>query len=72
MNELTGQENVLRSPLAFIRRVLCLFRSVLREIFDESAYTRFLERHGMPSSHAAYAEFLREREAARERRPRCC
>ena len=46
--------------------------AALREIFDESAYARFLERTGQPSSRAAYADFLRERAASQERRPRCC
>jgi hypothetical protein len=46
--------------------------AALREIFDEAAYARFLERTGQPSSRAAYAGFLRERAASHERRPRCC
>ena len=44
----------------------------LREIFDEAAYTRFLDRNQMSSSPQAYASFLREREAAAARRVRCC
>ena len=46
--------------------------AALREIFDESAYARFLERQGATSSPAAYANFLRESEAAKTQRPRCC
>jgi hypothetical protein len=46
--------------------------SVLREIFDESAYARFLERTGRSSSRAAYWDFLRENECAKSRRARCC
>ena len=46
--------------------------TVLREIFDESAYARFLARRSLVSSPVAYAEFLRETEHARARRPRCC
>lgn len=53
-------------------RALDLLRNVLREIFDESAYARFLERCQLVSSREAYGEFLREGQAARERRPRCC
>ena len=53
---------------AFLQTVL----AVLREIFDESAYARFLASRGVTSSRAAYAEFLRETEHARARRPRCC
>jgi hypothetical protein len=46
--------------------------AALREIFDESAYARFLRRTQMQSSVAAYAAFCREREASQQRRPRCC
>jgi hypothetical protein len=50
------------------RLLLC----ALREIFDESAYSRFLARHGVSSCQRAYAEFLREQEGGRARRPKCC
>jgi hypothetical protein len=53
-------------------RALGVMRSVLREIFDESAYARFLERNKVESSRAAYAGFLRECEGIRARRTRCC
>jgi hypothetical protein len=46
--------------------------ATLREIFDEAAYTRFLARHQIESSPAAYAAFWREHEATKARRPRCC
>jgi len=46
--------------------------ATLREIFDEAAYARFLQRTRMISSQAAYAAFWREREAMQARRPRCC
>ncbi len=46
--------------------------ATLREIFDESAYARFLQRTQMAPSRAAYAAFLREREHSQARRPRCC
>ena len=45
--------------------------NTLREIFDEAAYSRFLQRTEMPSSAAAYAAFWREREA-KAPKPRCC
>ena len=47
-------------------------RSMLREIFDESAYARFLARNRVESSREAYADFLRESERMRARRARCC
>ena len=49
-----------------------IFLAVLREIFDEAAYARFLQRAQMTSSPAAYAAFWRERESAHNRRARCC
>jgi hypothetical protein len=46
--------------------------AALREIFDETAYERFLRRTQMLSSRAAYAAFCRERETGHARQPRCC
>jgi hypothetical protein len=60
-------------PLARVfKRSLAIVRETLQEIFEESAYARFLERRGIPSSREAYANFLRETESSRVRRPRCC
>ena len=55
-----------------MRRVLGLIVDALREIFDESAYARYLERVGGATSRAAYAAFLAEQAKIRERRPKCC
>ncbi|HTS37252.1 MAG TPA: hypothetical protein VMH04_16365 [Candidatus Solibacter sp.] len=49
-----------------------LFIAALREIFDESAYDRFLRRTNSQSSADAYKAFCRERESAQVRRARCC
>jgi len=49
-----------------------LLLSSLREIFDESAYSRFLARHRMSSCRSAYAAFLCEQEEIKARRPKCC
>ena len=46
--------------------------AILREIFDESAYERFLAQHQIRSTAAAYAEFCRDHECIKARRPRCC
>jgi len=46
--------------------------ATLREIFDESAYARFLSRTEMKSSSAAYAAFRHELEEAKARWPKCC
>lgn len=58
--------------LATVRGAFSLIRAALREIFDESAYQRFLDRSRMESSAEAYAIFLKENELAKARRPRCC
>jgi hypothetical protein len=55
-----------------LREAINVVLAALREIFDESAYRRFLERKRMVSSREAYAEFLQEHELLRARQPRCC
>ena len=57
---------------AWLAQTVALFVSCLQEIFDESAYTRFLHSKHVRSSPQAYAEFCRERAATAARRPRCC
>lgn len=52
--------------------VLRLVYATLREVFDESAYARFLARNQVVSSRKAYAAFLVENDRAKARRPRCC
>ncbi len=64
-------ETLLRMRDAF-SRALMLSLATLREIFDESAYSRFLVRHQTHSSPQAYSAFLREQAHARDRRHRCC
>jgi hypothetical protein len=54
------------------KNLVVLAKAMLREIFDESAYQRFLERRQLPSSAAAYGDFRREIEATMARRPKCC
>jgi hypothetical protein len=53
-------------------KILAVVVATLREIFDESAYARFLANHGLSPSPASYAKFLREQEVVQARRPRCC
>jgi hypothetical protein len=57
---------------AAIVRSFKLLAATLREIFDESAYERFLDRTRLQSSPNAYAVFQQENEQAKSRRPRCC
>ncbi len=58
--------------LSSIIRTFAVLVAALREIFDESAYQRFLDRSQMKSSPNAYAIFRKENEQAKSRRPRCC
>lgn len=53
-------------------RMASVSRAILREIFEESAYQRFLDRSRLESSPNAYAIFQQENEQAKSRRPRCC
>lgn len=53
-------------------QALTLSLATLREIFDETAYARFLARHQATSSRQAYSAFLREQAHAKSRRHRCC
>jgi len=55
-----------------LRHACALLLAALREIFDESAYARYLARERLAPSRAAYHGFLRECEAQRQRRQRCC
>lgn len=55
-----------------VRNAARILLAALREIFDESAYARFLHRNEQQSSRESYAAFLRERENAQARKPRCC
>jgi hypothetical protein len=54
------------------RNAVRTFRATLREIFDESAYDRFLVRTQASRSTASYRAFTRERDAAMLKKPRCC
>jgi hypothetical protein len=55
-----------------LRQITTTLMAALREIFDESAYMRFLSRNRISSSPRAYAAFLREQENAKARLPKCC
>jgi hypothetical protein len=59
----------------FLQRVASAMRTLLatvREIFDESAYDRFLLRTRASRSIASYRQFVQERDAAMLKKPRCC
>ena len=63
---------LVRKVVGILQRVGDILLSALREIFDESAYARFLAREQRASSPEAYASFWKEQETARARRPKCC
>jgi hypothetical protein len=54
------------------QRTIRILWATLREIFDESAYERFLGRKNISSSPRAYAAFRQEFEETKMRRPKCC
>jgi hypothetical protein len=58
--------------MSYVVHTVRVLLAILREIFDEAAYERFLRRAQIESSSAAYAAFCRERESIHERRPKCC
>ena len=58
--------------LVGLRNAWDILRSALREIFDESAYDRFLLRTNSAQSVASYRAFEREREDSIAQKPRCC
>ena len=62
-----GRQESVRSCAESVFEIIV---AALREIFDEAAYLRFLERHQIASSPEAYAHFIEERDPASK--PRCC
>jgi hypothetical protein len=54
------------------RNAAKLMWAILREIFEESAYARFLAREQVCASRKSYAAFLQEQEQSKARRLRCC
>jgi len=63
---------VTSALLSRVHRALQIAHAILSEIFDESAYSRFLRRRDLTPSRDSYAQFLRENDGARARRVRCC
>jgi len=62
----------MKRGIKAIRHFIATALAMLREIFDEAAYARFLRQAGVASSREAYAAFRREFEEAKVRRPKCC
>lgn len=56
----------------YVRSFFQVLLATLREIFDENAYQRFLQRTHQVASVQSYRDFQREREIGLATRPRCC
>ena len=67
--ERSGDQVIARDRVIEIIQTI---KATLREIFDESAYDRFLLRTNASRSVASYRDFTRERDAAMLKKPRCC
>jgi hypothetical protein len=70
--EASSDKAMAHAILAVTVRSFKVLVAALQEIFDESAYQRFLDRSAMQSSVDAYAAFQQANEQAKSRRPRCC
>jgi hypothetical protein len=57
---------------ALFKKAIRTLGAALCEIFDESAYDRFLLRTNASRSIASYHEFTRERDASMVKKLRCC
>jgi hypothetical protein len=63
---------VRKSGDRYLQNAWSILRAAFQEIFDESAYERFLLRTKTLRSQESYRAFMREREAAMVKKPRCC
>lgn len=68
----SGDRTAASQSTLSVRRALQVAIAVLREIFDEGAYDRFLVRTQASRSVGSYRDFWRDREEATAQRPRCC
>ena len=74
----TGFSRVVRRKLkwalapAFLIKAIRILGATLHEIFDESAYDRFLRQTNATRSVPSYRAFTQERDAAMLKKPRCC
>ena len=58
--------------MSWLLQVAQIFLAMVREIFDEASYARFLRQEQMESSPQAYSAFWRDRERGYSCRPKCC
>jgi hypothetical protein len=59
-------------PSARFKHAFQLLLATVREIFDESAYQRFLTHHHLNPNRASYALFLEDQETRKARQLKCC
>jgi hypothetical protein len=55
-----------------VKRLCHLLLELLRELSDESAYRRHLERHGVAHSREEWRRFSEERLRGKYARAKCC
>lgn len=67
-----SSHETLRDFLPRLASAIRTLRATLREIFDESAYDRFLLRTNAARSIGSYRAFTRERDVSVQKKPRCC
>jgi hypothetical protein len=72
MSEATTSRGQANGVVSTLFRCFEMFVAILQEIFDESAYERFLIRTQLKSSRSAYKLFQQENEQSKSRKPRCC
>lgn len=65
-----GQERLCH--MGWLQHAVALLVSVAQEIFDETAYQRFLRRTQSQTCAESYARFRKEHDALKARRARCC
>jgi hypothetical protein len=63
---------ILKDLLPRLTTALQTVLAAISEIFDESAYERFLLRTNAGRSIASYRAFSRERDVSMQKKPRCC
>ena len=65
----SGATDRFEEKLRTAARLLLL---TLREIFDENAYQRFLDREHAVVSRESYARFIKSTHAEKQRTVKCC
>jgi hypothetical protein len=67
-----GGTETRRNQVCWAQNTWNFFYAAVAEIFDESAYRRFLQRTGSSRSKESYRDFIHEREITVAQKLRCC